>query len=740
MKIDVNMLIEWDDFQVDEAGRTFQLIERVIEISTDGEKIVTMNIKGNTGFPIARLREDIRRAYDNGNLRILKYDPYLKIEKPEDEIPANHREIRDAAWTLVQAVLKEAGEGIYLDSVRGKAVRKIALEKGCREKAIYIYLRKYWQRGAVKNSMLPDYFRCGSKGKRRLAESESAPKLGRPKNSTKATGIRRGIRITEHIEKLFSKGFKRFKLTREARTLADAFNKTLFAYFNTGYETNIDGVVVPVMPDPADLPSIDQFRYWYKKFQKDPKKEEIAQYGETSFALNSRELTGDSTSLATSPGAIFMIDATIADVYLVSSFDRKRIIGKPIVYLIADVFSRMIVGFSVSLEGPSWLGASLALDNMVTDKVGICKEAGHTIGAEEWNCTNLPEAIFADRGEFLGYAADVLVNVFGIRIHNTPPYRGDLKGIIERAFGIANEKFIRFVPGATYNRQHGEKSHALDAKLTLLGFRKLLIAHILEHNAAAQMSTYRPSELMIAGNVPLSPIEVWNWGIQNRSGHLRTMPRDIVRLNLLPRMEATVYLQGIHLYEDVYYLRPSEIPFGTQKVEIAYDPSCLDVIYIPSRDGKNAIVSPLTPACKNYRKKTFEELEDYFAIKKQIAEKGGGFVLQTGALTDARQKLIISQETELTDEAWAEAEPQSNSARLKGVRQNRKDEQKKERKSNSFNPVNAEIPLSPPTEPEMQIPSSLPEIKSSVEEEYTPKPSNRSLLSKVIKDKQKEND
>ncbi len=25
MKIDVNMLIEWDDFQVDEAGRTLQL-------------------------------------------------------------------------------------------------------------------------------------------------------------------------------------------------------------------------------------------------------------------------------------------------------------------------------------------------------------------------------------------------------------------------------------------------------------------------------------------------------------------------------------------------------------------------------------------------------------------------------------------------------------------------------------------------------------------------------------------
>jgi hypothetical protein len=59
--------------------------------------------------------------------------------------------------------------------------------------------------------------------------------------------------------------------------------------------------------------------------------------------------------------------------------DRKLIIGRPVIYIVIDVFSRLIVGFAVTLEGPSWAGAKLALENAFSDKASYCKQFGINI-------------------------------------------------------------------------------------------------------------------------------------------------------------------------------------------------------------------------------------------------------------------------------------------------------------------------------------------------------------------------
>ncbi|MBW4573588.1 MAG: hypothetical protein KME31_38255 [Tolypothrix carrinoi HA7290-LM1] len=56
-----------------------------------------------------------------------------------------------------------------------------------------------------------------------------------------------------------------------------------------------------------------------------------------------------------------------------SAINRSWIIGRPTLYLVIDVFSRLIVGFIVTLEPPSWLGAMLALENATADKVFFCQ-------------------------------------------------------------------------------------------------------------------------------------------------------------------------------------------------------------------------------------------------------------------------------------------------------------------------------------------------------------------------------
>src|SRR5699024_11939342 len=71
---------------------------------------------------------------------------------------------------------------------------------------------------------------------------------------------------------------------------------------------------------------------------------------------------GNSKSETNGPGTRFQIDATIADIYLVSSLDVNKVIGRPVIYAVLDVYSRIITGLYVGLEGPSWIGAMMALD------------------------------------------------------------------------------------------------------------------------------------------------------------------------------------------------------------------------------------------------------------------------------------------------------------------------------------------------------------------------------------------
>lgn len=677
MEIVVNALLEW----ISPDGKQNR-VERILQISPDGEVIVTIDIFEKKAFPVLRFRDDILQAQKCAELRTLTYDPFVKMQSPGDEIANKYLRRRDSALILVEKLITAADNNLYLTR---KFIISVSKKTGKSPKVIYTYFRRYLQSGCIKNSLLPRYKNCG-RNRKKTVNNSSDTKLGRPSSKSIAQGRNKGIRITPEDEAFFAKGIKEFYLTKDKNSFRAAYEMIIAKYFNIGYE-QIKDVKIPILPEAEKLPTERQLRYWYEKNLKDPEVEKKARYGETKFNLLFRNLTGDSTSLSSGPGSVYMIDATIADVYLVSSFDRHRIIGRPVVYLIIDVFSRVVVGFSVSLEGPSWLGAILALDNMVADKGAFCAEHGIPIKEWQWHCHYLPEAIFADRGEFEGYNADILVNVLGITIHNTPPYRADLKGIVERHFGIAKENFIKFIPGAVIKgRERGEKDHRLDGLLTLNDFRALMITHILDYNHNHKLTWYRPDEFQVADHVQLKPINLWNWGKKNRSGLLRTMPHDNVRINLLPRKTATVTRYGIHFEKDIYYLPPPSIKVRgkSNQITIAYDPRLIDFIYLPSDTENNEIIScPLTPASKLYLGRDFQEVNDFFAIQNQDDELDRTRQLQSKAIFNANAKHIV-KEAENKKQNQSLSNDESNASKVRNIKQNRYDERDYERRVNAW--------------------------------------------------------
>src|SRR5260221_7983989 len=178
------------------------------------------------------------------------------------------------------------------------------------------------------------------------------------------------------------------------------------------------GFVPPLRPAADDLRTLSQYRYWYRKGT-DLARSDASRKGLPASDAGKGAVLGPLWQTIPSPGCQFEIHVVIGDIYLVSMLDRLRILGRPVIYIVVDVFSDLIVGVSVSLEGPSRQGTMLALENMAHDKVAYCREYGVDITEDAWPSHHLPKAILANRSELLPENADIRMNALSIPISNT---------------------------------------------------------------------------------------------------------------------------------------------------------------------------------------------------------------------------------------------------------------------------------------------------------------------------------
>jgi putative transposase len=380
----------------------------------------------------------------------------------------------------------------------------------------------------MKNALLPEFDRRGSRGTENRSTDHQALKRGRPSNIARHTGVATGVDIDETIKEYFRRGTKLFYENAEKVSRIEAFERILALFFHCGKELR-NGVFVPLLPPADELPTLSQYRYWYRKGP-DVARSDASRKGSPASDAGKGAVLGPLRQTIPSPGCQFEIHVVIGDIYLVSTLDRRRILGRPVINIVVDVFSDLIVGVSVSLEGPSRQGAMLALENMAHDKVAYCREYGVEITEDAWPSHHLPKAILADRSELLLENADILVNALAISISNTQPCRSGWRKSFEHCFPLLDETAIHWVPdSASSPSEAGRKVHRLDGCLTLHEFRRLVIECIIEHNLAHRLSDDNLDGDMIADCVEPYPRDVWTWGLQNRFGALRMLPIDDVR-------------------------------------------------------------------------------------------------------------------------------------------------------------------------------------------------------------------
>jgi hypothetical protein len=294
----------------------------------------------------------------------------------------------------------------------------------------------------------------------------------------------------------------------------------------------------------------------------------------------------------------------------------------------------MITGVYVGLESPSWNGAMMALDSMVAEKVELCKKYNINIELGDWPCSYVPEAIIADRGEMEGYGVKNLINNLNITIENTSPYRGDFKGIVERFFRTINERIESLLPGAVMKdyRKRRDPDYRLEAKLTLKEITEIVLRSILLHNIRG-IEKYPLTPEMIRDEVPPTPLDLWNWGIENKKGTLRKIDRNRFKMNILPKGKATisrgaVIFRNLHYGATEFYKR-----LKLKSVEIVYDTRNMEHIYWLKEDGVNYITFNLLERSRDFQGMF---LEDVVSANNKAAK-----------LRQAARKSQLQQETEL---------------------------------------------------------------------------------------------
>jgi hypothetical protein len=581
-------------------------------------------------------------------------------------------EIQSKSWLMIKEHVQNEPE-IYERSQRGKIIQQIVAQNETTKALVYRKLRLYWQRGKSPNALYPDMSKRGAPNQEKVA---GAKKRGRPRT----TAIGTGVNINAEIASVFRSVIKAHYLTTKNKSITHTYNKGLIAL-------GIDPTKVSE-EELAEAPTYEQFYHFLQK-EVGVVEKVRKRAGEIIYQKDLRPVLGTSTTEAVGPGSLYQIDATIGDIYLVAENDRTKIIGRPVIYIVVDVFSRLVTGLYVGLEGPSWVSAMIALANTMTDKVRYCAKYGISITHEMWPVIGKPEAILADRGELMSKSIEVLSNALFIDIANTPAYRADWKGIVERHFMTLHAKFRPYAEGyvtGAIGKKRAGRDYRLDAELTLNEITRIIIYCVLNYNTKHVMDAY-DADYDIPTELPHNPLALWNWGIKNRTGKLRSVSEELAIVNLLPHTEASVTENGIKLfgcfYSTAYAIKEGwfdRIETGPKKVSVAYDPHTCNTIYL-RLDGKydKFIVCELTERSREFRGLTFW---DVWRIRKYKAE-----TKSLAKLTKRKGDLNLDVQIEQIIKEAKAKKPDNlsmpKSERIKGIRQNRSDAIEDNRQKNT---------------------------------------------------------
>lgn len=517
------------------------------------------------------------------------------------------------SWKRIEPLV--ANSAIYDPQTRNQLILDQANAIGCSPTTILKDLRRYWAGGQTMAALMGRFQNSG-----RVAEDGPIHQRGR---KPKYGEHDESYLVTRADKKNFDKIIRKHYLKDRTVSVPAAYQRLVESHYSY-----LDGNQVRQLKPDGERPSLRQFRYFLLN---NYSLEERLRHrlSDKDFERNNRPVTGYDLQDCLGIGHIYEIDATIADVWLVATKDKARIIGKPTLYLIYDKFSRLIVGFYVGLEAASWPAARHAIVSIAEDKAALCRRYGIQYNPSDWPATGAyPQTFVGDRGEMFSKNSSLLATNMSIIVRNPPSLRPDRKGTVECGFKLIQQTMADSVAGyepPDNPKKRRGKKYDKDACLNLDEFTAVLMKAIIKHNRSVMKGYPLTAEMLSQGVRPI-PTELWAEDLKRRTGALTRFDEEFVRFALLPEDKATVTREGIR-FRGCYYTcseamkRHWLVNAGQRKftLDISYDKRLVDNIYIHDDTSETGYIEAvLTPRSADYKGLSFDEVDAYERLRAEL--------------------------------------------------------------------------------------------------------------------------
>ncbi len=300
-------------------------------------------------------RETLWAMAREGRLAAVELRPTGKLLTPSEELEVGEksiweRRLRQMAPFLDHEVVARA---LAESSGIGPIVR-LALTSGQGTRAtVYRLWRLLCQNGFEASSLHPRFDRCGAPGISR------PHRAGQRKVGAKTLRERLGETVA-HPQRPTTES-DRAKVLLHARILSKAglpfvelYDQIIQRIYVTQYEQT-DAGRRGIAPPQGSFPNKRQVRHIIEAGTKRLERV-LRATTQGHFQRNLRGLRGKAFDGVAGPGHAYAIDATIGDIHLRSAVNRAWPIGRPIVYMVIDIWS---TGVGVGVDPVPWTHHSL---------------------------------------------------------------------------------------------------------------------------------------------------------------------------------------------------------------------------------------------------------------------------------------------------------------------------------------------------------------------------------------------
>jgi putative transposase len=499
--------------------------------------------------------QELLTAYAGGHLRFLAAEASSLVDTaaPKRSVAHHpkHLEIATKRWQAIEPLTRlERTPGASDFAERQKELVRDGCHYSTRSLRRWFYL---WRRsGKDRRSLSPQVTRCGGRGK-----------------SRQQSWLRRFPLLRELVERATQEVY----LTTARRPMSAVVRRVLEDLERHNSRTSATQAL-PV-PRPSSLARTIARRI----HQLDPYEIDRARWGRR--IADQRHQTTTRQQLATRVLERVEIDHSPLKVVVGT---KAGPFGQPWLTVLIDYYSRLIVGFCIGFEPPSYAVIMEALRQAILPKTYLRTKYPQLV--HDWPCYGVPEKLVCDRGsDFTSNDLEQAAFQLGMELDFMPPRTPHLKGTVESFFDTLNDQLLSALPGRTFRSWEKRADYQPDdgPLLPYEALVEIIHRHLIDVYAQEKHPTAAKTRL-----------EMWQESAAEFPPALPAAPDDLVVL-LSKTVERALSVRGIELNgmfyisDELFALRAelaaNNLP--ADKLTVRYNPWDLGSIWVLNPVNRN---------------------------------------------------------------------------------------------------------------------------------------------------------